>query len=106
MGLKREAGLAREARLTRERRHYRAADLGPTCPACSLGVPRAIDATYHPTCGPDAAALLALDAEAATAYRRQVRAQLAADLADPPAAHARAVASVRAALAQATDSHG
>lgn len=57
----REAREARAARQRRERRYYTAERLGKPCPDCSERVPLALNEagiTHHPTCGPDARALL------------------------------------------------
>lgn len=56
-----EARLAHQQRMQRERRHYNADNLGRPCPECGHAVPAALNAagiTHHPTCGPDARALL------------------------------------------------
>lgn len=56
-----EARTGKANRQDRERRHYRAEHLGRPCPDCRTKVPLALNDAgidYHPTCGPDARALL------------------------------------------------
>lgn len=56
-----EARIGKANRQDRERRLYGSHNLGPTCPDCREKVPAALNdagITHHPTCGPDARALL------------------------------------------------
>lgn len=59
----REFDAKKAERLRREHRHYTTDLLGPVCTHCPLKIPFALvhaGIRTHPTCGPDAAALLAL----------------------------------------------